>query len=62
MAMKIDISEAYDQVHREYLEEMLLAFGFDQRWVTVLIQCVTTVSYRVRWNGTELGPITPTKD
>lgn len=31
MAMKIDISDAYDKVQWEFLEAMLLMLGFDKK-------------------------------
>jgi hypothetical protein len=34
MLLKLDLSKAFDKISWEYMRAILLAFGFDQRWVT----------------------------
>jgi hypothetical protein len=33
MTMKLDISEAYDMVEREFLEAVMYRMGFDRHWI-----------------------------
>ncbi|XP_021889917.1 uncharacterized protein LOC110808658 [Carica papaya] len=59
MALKIDIRKAYDSIQWEYLEAMMLQFGFARKWVQIIMLCVSSVSYMVSVNGKEVGPIIP---
>lgn len=53
LALKTDMMKAYDKVKWDFLDLMLRRLGFDSHWVQ-LMQCVSTVSYRVIING-DLG-------
>ncbi|XP_019150238.1 PREDICTED: uncharacterized protein LOC109147056 [Ipomoea nil] len=46
-ALKLDMAKAYDHMEWSFLQRMLRALGFDDRWVELLMMCVTTVSYSV---------------
>ena len=35
--------------------------GFDQRWVNLIMACVKSVKYRVRFNSIEIDTISPTR-
>lgn len=58
-ALKLDMSKAYDRVEWEFLRRMLCKLGFQQRWVEVVMQCVTTVTYRIKVNGELTEEIVP---
>ena len=49
--VKLDMTKAYDRVEWAYLRNILLTLGFDQSFVQLIMQCVETVSFRVRVNG-----------
>ena len=35
--------------------------GFDPGWIEMIMQCVSSVSYKIRFNGTETEDILPTR-
>ncbi|KAK7275182.1 hypothetical protein RIF29_16291 [Crotalaria pallida] len=51
MAIKLYMSKAYDGVEWVFLESCLQNLGFSQHWVTLIINCVNTVSFSVMING-----------
>ena len=51
MAIKLDMSRAYDRVEWVYLEKLMERMGFCARWVALMMSCVKTVSYSIMVNG-----------
>jgi hypothetical protein len=54
MALKLDMSKAYDRVEWVFLERMMLDLGFDKRWVALIMKCVSTLTYSVLWRTKRL--------
>ena len=50
-AVKLDMAKAYDRVEWRYLESIMRALGFPESWCSLVMKCVTSVSFSVRVNG-----------
>ena len=61
MAVKLDISKAYDRVKWSFLEKNPLKLGFQDSWVDLIMECITTMSYSVLVNGEPKSLITPSR-
>ena len=61
MAIKLDMSKAYDRVEWVFLEVMMRRLGFSEGWIGLMMMCVRTVSYSVLINGEPKGKIIPTR-
>ena len=59
MAVKTDITKAYDRLEWSFLEETMRYMGFDERWIRLIMSCITSVSYSVLINGSPEGYILP---
>ncbi|KAL0301989.1 UNVERIFIED_CONTAM: putative mitochondrial protein [Sesamum radiatum] len=58
IALKLDISKAYDKVEWNFLKHVLLRLGFPPRLVDLML-CVSSVCYSFLINGHEFASLTP---
>lgn len=61
VAIKTDMSKAYDRVEWSFMEALLLKFGFGAQWIHLIMKCVSSVSYQVLINGEAKGYIKPSR-
>lgn len=51
VGLKLDMAKAYDRMEWSFLRKMMERLGFADRWINLVMMCVTTVRYRVLVNG-----------
>jgi hypothetical protein len=61
MAIKLDMSKAYDRVEWGFPEASIIKMGFVEGWVKLVMKCVSTVTYSIIINGELVGLIKPTR-
>ena len=61
MALKFNMSNAYDKVEWDYLKDLMLKIGFHHKWVDLIMAGVSSVSYSVLVNGAPSGFIKPSR-
>ena len=55
MAIKLDMSKAYDRVEWVSVEEIMQRLGFVDDWIKLIMMCISTTSYLVLINGEQCG-------
>ncbi|KAJ6809410.1 uncharacterized protein M6B38_160565 [Iris pallida] len=53
--VKLDLRKAYDTVNRDFLCHLMLAMGFDERWVARVRECICSPTFSVLIQGTPHG-------
>jgi len=61
VALKLDISKAYDMMDWDYLKGVILKMGFNNKWIHWMTMCVETADYSVLVNNEVVGPVIPSR-
>ena len=61
MAVKTDMSKAYDRIEWDFLREVMERLGFHSVWISWIMACVSSVSYSFLVNGAPQGLVLPTR-
>ncbi len=52
MSIKLDMAKAYDRVEWDFLGTTMGQLGFSPKWISLILRCISTVSYSVLLNDT----------
>ena len=61
LATTLDLQKAYDQVNWSFLKTVLQKFGFDEKFVGWIMECVSSVSSALLINGGITGHFKPNR-
>ncbi|KAK3222289.1 hypothetical protein Dsin_009314 [Dipteronia sinensis] len=59
--IKLDMAKAYDRVEWTFLKGMMWKVGFLDKWVNLIMRCISSVTYSFNINGEICGNIKPTR-
>ncbi|XP_042952211.1 uncharacterized protein LOC122289292 [Carya illinoinensis] len=51
MTLKLDMAKVYDRIEWRFVESIMRKMGFEERWIGLIMQCVSSVTYLVLVNG-----------
>ncbi|XP_056688698.1 uncharacterized protein [Spinacia oleracea] len=61
MALKLDITKAYDSIEWDFVRETLLFFNFPPNLISLIMSCISTPSISILWNGEICNAFKPSR-
>lgn len=61
MALKVDMNKAHDRLEWDFVEGVLLKFGFCEEWVSLVTNCVSLVRYHLLLSEKSVASFNPKK-
>jgi hypothetical protein len=51
MALKLDMSKAYDRVEWQFVHQVLISMGYPRKMADLIFRCISSVSFQILING-----------
>ena len=61
VAIKLDMSKAYDRLEWDFLKKIMEKMGFHSTWIGWIMECIQSVTYSILVNGEPKGHIIPSR-
>ena len=55
IALKVDMEKAFDKMEWSFIDEVLKCFGFSNKWIGWISQCISTPTFSILLNGGSYG-------
>ena len=61
MALKIDLEKAFDRLEWSFVREVLVHFNFPPTLIALIMDCISSSTISILFNGGKLDPFTPSR-
>ncbi|KAB2632190.1 hypothetical protein D8674_028437 [Pyrus ussuriensis x Pyrus communis] len=61
MDVKLDLEKAYDMFSWDFIRLLLARFGFNNHWINLIMECITSTSLSILINGKAHGHLYPSR-